>query len=366
MSASFGQRVLGFNPYEGRGEDAIYDEDEDRYYNSNSSLLSRDVEMGSSAFSLGIDKLGEKRRRPFVNSGIALGVIGMILSICAAAFSYSAYRQSTLMDASQTLVSYICLGCGAAISLFAIAHVYSVYKFSFNECSSTVVRFTDFLQKLSILAVVASISAIMKLWVDAPDVRRPNVMLTFILNPNKVWMLGNMITVSLVLALFMLVGTSIPYRKINRIYSNNIMTMSLMTTSTALAAAILSGVQLLAHHAYARNHVELAWGHLAFGIFLAVSTLSLAASVYKSPRLNALWMLLNLANIGGCVALTVVGMQMVGIKNDVSFFLTALSFGSAVLLTYTWAHQFVWRYVNFYDVPRQYSENQNNSMYASY
>jgi hypothetical protein len=240
MSGSFGQRVLGFSPNGDAGRDDLYyDEDEDKYYNSNSSLLGAGMERGEFTFNL--SKLGEKRRRPFVSSGITLGVVGFCLIFSALCFTYSNFVFTS--DSIPNHVLLVGMSVGAAIAFFEALHLYTVYKFSNDECRPSFVTTTNSFQLLSIVGLAAATAFVLRDWKDPRDTGIG--IINFMRHPTTPWLLGNLGAMAMLLVFAIFISTSIPYRKINRIYSSNIVTLSMMTTITALGAVVLSASEFV-------------------------------------------------------------------------------------------------------------------------
>jgi hypothetical protein len=374
MAANYMQRVAMFEPYgranaKGQGSVTHDDDfsDEEAPFNSSSSLLGTGDSHADDTWVFSLARLREQRRRPFLGSGIAMAVVGVLLILAASFYGLSFYRYWALGGADAFVLAVAGGSLAAAVLVFTCAHLWAISVFSDDPSATGAVRLTDFLQKISLLAVVASAALVLRLWrTDARllvGIRTAGV-LRLLLFPTRTWALVTAAVLALLLVAFILIGTSVPYRKPAYVYAAGVRTFALFALLAGVGAAALSLVTALSDPArYMGN--ALLWAGLGISAAAALLALGLAVSASQARRaagVSKLWLLGALLAAGGVGAVSAFLYQAVtpdfmapGVRSESLFAVAVMGFGGALCAAMAALVLSVWKFNEWTGAPKRAS-----------
>lgn len=361
--SNYMHRVAAFEPFSGAsrgGKGAAFSDDdfsdEESPYNSSSTLLGSD-DAPDTNWALSLARLREQRRRPFLGARIAMGFISALIFATAAVYGLAFYRQWAIAGAAQAPLAFTGLAISAAVIAFTTAHLWALSAFAADATATGTVRFTDFLQKLSLGAVLASAAVVLRLWqndarVLGGDLQRAGV-LRMLLFPTRAWALGVSAGLALMLLVFVLVGTSVPYRRPALVYAAGVRTFALSAVATSVAAATVALVAVLSAPARLSSDALL-WGTVGAAAGAALLCTGLAVSATQAKRaagVSKLWLLGQLAAAGGAGATGVLlllrtapGLVGAAVRSDSLFAVSILSLASAVAAVLAAVVLLVWKF----------------------
>ncbi len=238
-SGSFVQRVVSFAPFQRKNGSVLDDEssrlDENEFLDTRSTLLAH-TEKESDVWGLNLARLRDHRIRPFTGAAVMSVLVSLFVTVVASMLSYAYYRQLVIADEEQDFVGHFGAIVAGSVALFALLNAFCVYSFAATGGWTASVRFLDFVQKVSFVAVLAVIAVTLRFWDNEPAMDAEPSVWSYLTYPMRSFVLVLSCVAAVALVAGSLLSTALPYRPSAAISASSLRTIAILTFAAGLAA----------------------------------------------------------------------------------------------------------------------------------